>query len=230
MSNSLSSETLNDLRKYGGEALVSIVKALLGDTSAIVDVMKDIKNAPFFIPNSVFMLKYERLLNGIYTDSSDKIKISNQLFGEDYKSRIDNAFRVINIINKIDTVTKIDYLLNANRAFCNGVITREQLFRIANALANSLSEDIEYLRSNATCEVLKGNANVHSLVNIGAVILAGINSDADVEKQTYVITDFGRLLDQYALSVMDDERQKYYRERTKKHHAFDTGIEAITSE
>ena len=74
MSNSLSSETINELRKYGGEALVSIVKALLGDTSAIVDVMKDIKNAPFFIPKSVFILKYERLLKGIYTDSSDKIK------------------------------------------------------------------------------------------------------------------------------------------------------------
>ena len=45
---------------------------------------------------------------------------------------------------------------------------------------------------------------MHALANVGAVILSGINGDADVEKQTYVVTEVGRIIDQYALSVMED--------------------------
>ena len=95
---------------------------------------------------------------------------------------------------------------------------------------NTLGEDLEYLKIHATDEELIGNENVHSLVNIGAVILAGIDSNTDVEKQMYVVTEFGRVIDRYALSVMDDERQKYYQKKFNKQHTFDTGMEQISTE
>ncbi len=226
----LSYETVKELKKYGGESLVTIIQAILGDPIAIANVPSLIKNSPFFISNSVFMMKYEKMLNGIYYDSVDKISISCKLFGEDNKERVDNAIRAITIIDKIDTMTKIEYLLNANRSFGNGCISKEQLFRIANALVNTLGEDLEYLKIHATDETLIGNENVHSLVNIGAVILAGIDSNTDVEKQMYVVTEFGRVIDRYALSVMDDERQKYYQKKSNKQHTFDTGMEQISTE
>lgn len=230
MSNELSNETVIELKKYGGESLVTIVQALLGDPIAIAGIPTLIKNSPFFISNAVFMMKYEKLLNGIYFDATDKITISCKLFGDNNQERVNNAIRTITLIDKIDTMTKIEYLLNANRSYCNSCISREQLFRIANALANTLSEDLEYLKKHALDETLNGNANVHSLANIGVVILAGIDGNADVEKQTYAVTEFGQIMDQYALSVMDDKRQKYYREKLKKQHTFDAGIEPISVE
>ena len=121
----------------------------MGDPTAIANVPTLVKNAPIFIRNSVFMMKYEKFLNGIYSDSADKITISCKLFGEDNKERVDNAIRVLTLLDKIDSFTKIEYLLNANRSFGNGVISREQLFRIASALANTLGEDIEYLKNHA---------------------------------------------------------------------------------
>ncbi len=230
MGNKLSNETLSELKKYGGESFATIIQALLGDPIAIANVPALVKNAPFFISNAVFMMKYEKLLNGIYYDSGDKITISCELFGEDNKERVDNAIRALTLIDKIDTMTKIEYLLNANRSFGNGCISREQLFRIANAFANTLSEDLEYLKNHAIDDELIGNDNVHSLANVGAVILGGIDGDEDVEKQTYVVTQFGRVIDQYALSVMDDERQKYYNEKSKIPHTFDSGLEPISTE
>ena len=230
MSNELSNETVNELKKYGGESFSTIVQALLGDPVAITNVPSLIKASPFFITNSVFMMKFEKMLNGIYYDASDKIEVSCKLFGEDKKERLDNAIRVISLIDKIDTLTKIEYFLNANRSFGNECISREELFRIANALANTLSEDLEYLKTHAIDDELNGNANVHSLANIGAVILAGIDGNADAEEQTYVVTEFGQIIDQYALSVMDGERQKYYNERLKRQHTFDTGIEPMSAE
>ena len=176
------------------------------------------------------MMKYEKLLNGIYYDSADKIILSSKLFGEDNNERINNAIRTITLVDKIDTLTKIEYVLNAIRSFENGCISREQFFRIANAFANTLSENIEYLKRHASDDKLSGNANVHSLANVGAVILAGIDSNAGVEEQTYIITEFGRTIDQYALSVGDFDRQIYYQEGLKKQHVFDTGIVDINNE
>lgn len=228
MGNKLSNESMNELKKYGGESLDTLVHALLGgELTAITRAFSLAKDAPFFVSNAVFMVKYEKLLPEIYYDSSDMIIISNKLFGEDSEERINNAIRTITLVDKIDTMTKIDYLLNANRSFSNGCITREQLFRIANALANTLSEDLEYLKKHALDEDLTGNVNVQALANIGAVIIAEIDANADVEKQTYVVIKFGQILDKYALSVMDDERQGDYRENNKKQHTFDFGFEPI---
>lgn len=226
----ISEESKNELIAYGGEAFATVVEAVLGDSIAISKIPKLITTAPFFISNSVFMMKYEKILNGIYTPSADAVAISSKLFGEDNKERVDNAIRAISIIEKIDTLTKIEYLLNANRSFSNGCISREQLFRIANALVSALSEDLEYLKLHATDRELVGNTNIHSLANIGAVILAGIDANASVERQIYVVTEFGQIMDQYALSVMDDERQKFYHRQGHDEHTFDTGVEAIPIE
>lgn len=226
----LTNTTLDDFKKFGGDSLTTVVEALLGDPIAIAKIPELAISAPFFISNSLYMMKFEKLLNGIYFDSADKIKISYRLFGEDTNERVDNAIRALTLIDKIDSLTKIEYLLNANRSFCNECISREQLFRIANFLAKTLSEDIEYLKKHATDDELSGSANVHSLANVGAVILGGIDGNADAEKQTYIVTEFGRIIDQYALSVMDDKRQEYYKARLNRQHTFDAKNGSISDD
>ena len=77
---------------------------------------------------------------------------------------------------------------------------------------------------------MSGSANVHSLANVGAVILGGIDGNADAEKQTYIVTEFGRIIDQYALSVMDDKRQEYYKARLNRQHTFDAKNGSISDD
>lgn len=142
----------------------------------------------------------------------ERTRISAKLFGDDIKERRENAIRLFTLVDKIDSIIKIEYLIHAGEALLAGMITREDYYRIGMAIQDTLLEDLFYLKKHATTpNTLSGSNAVHALVKVGAMISAGVDGDKEAEEQDYYISEFGRLIDRYALSYDDEEREKEYK-------------------
>ena len=79
-------------------------------------------------------------------------------------------------------------------------------------------------------DLIKGNTRILALSHSGMVIQAGIDANESIEKQDYAVTEFGRMVDCYAISLENDERQQYYRKNQSETHTFGLGIKPVSEE
>jgi len=204
-----------EIKTYGLNAGKTALEAITGDIPSEMELIQIVKSAPNDIPNLVNFIKIEKLIRGLYPEGislEERTRMSAKLFGEDVKDRQENAIRLFTIVNRMDSLIKIDYLISAGQALSNGMITREEYYRIATAILNTLNEDLEYLKIHATTpNTLSGCTAVHALVRVGAMISAGVDGEKEAEEQDYYITEFGRMIDRYALSYDDEDREKEYK-------------------
>ena len=158
--------------------------------------------------------KFDHFLKVIRVkDLSDSVKFSDQLFSDPKKAR-ENALRLVQFIDKAETLTVVDYMVNASRAVGNGLITETEYYRILWALTNTYSEDLHYFRAIAATDgVIQGNTQIIALAQSGLMISAGTDANRSVEDQDYAVTSFGIMFDRYALSFEDEERWKYWKSK-----------------
>ena len=156
-------------------------------------------------------------INKIQDDLGSSIKLSNKLFG-DSKSKEQNGMRLLGYIDKADSKQKVDYYINATRSLLMGNIDNTDYFRIMKVVSETLNEDLEYLAEIAeNTSVIRGNIQLLALERSGLVIQAGIDANESIETQNYAVSNFGRMVDHYAISLEDDNRQNYYKNEVVQH-------------
>ena len=101
---------------------------------------------------------------------------------------------------------------NLLRAYKNGLICKEDFFRLGFCLTKLLSQDAKFLKDNITKDRIEENIYCISLASNNLMYnqTRGLDSDSiDTKKEYYCFTDVGKMLDKYALSFGDESRYSY---------------------
>lgn len=163
-------------------------------------------------------------------DLGNSCKIADKLFS-DPKRKNDNAMRIYKMVTSSDTEKKIDYLIDATRSMLLGLIDTDEMFRIFRAIVDSLPEDLDYLSSIVEKSgPFIGDIQILALERSGLMISAGIDANADIEKQQYHITTLGFMVDRYALSLSNEERWKWYTNKANADNRKFMGPVSISNE
>lgn len=183
------------------------------DPASIAKLVLHIAETPVIIRDSIYWNKFWMFITGvkiIEEELGESIRLSHKLF-DTLENRKKNGMRLLGYIEKADSQDKITYYVNATRSLLIGNIDTTDYFRIFKAVTETLSEDLEYLVRIAVNSIaIKGNTQILALERSGLMIQAGIDANEAVEAQSYIVTTFGRMVDQYALSLNSDDRQQFY--------------------
>lgn len=93
--------------------LEDAVNAILGDTMSAAKIIIALGKSPFFIREQLFWGKMEAFLNGVYLNEDDNLKLCVKLTKDGEKG--ENSRRLIEIIDRVETQQKVQYLINATR-------------------------------------------------------------------------------------------------------------------
>ncbi len=168
------------------------------------------------------MQMYLEGVKRVEDDLGKACEFSNKLFSNP-KTKEDNAMRVYKLVISTDTSRKMKYLINATRSMLLGLIDVEMMFRLFSAIAETLQEDLDYLSTIVQIDKpIKGSIRVHALARVGLMISAGIDAQADVEEQEYYISSLGLILDEFALSLEDENRQAWYKTHSRAARQFES--------
>lgn len=136
---------LKDVVKKLDNFVDPLVGLLLPEQAAAGSVAHVAFKIPGTIRDYRLYQKYGRFITAIREkDLSDSINFSNQLFNNP-KSARENALRLVQYIDKAETLTIIDYMVNASRAVGNQMISESEYYRILWALTNIYPDDLHYL-------------------------------------------------------------------------------------
>lgn len=189
------------------------IGTLMLDPVATKNLVEKIANMPTLIREAIYWNKFYMFVTGvreIEEDLGQSVKLSSKLFG-DPKNKRQNGMRLLGYVDKADSEQKINYYINATRSLLMGCINNTDYFRIMKAVSETLNEDLEYLREVAiTSNIIKGNMQILALNRSGLVLQAGIDANESIETQGYTVSSLGRMVDCFAISLEDEERQKYY--------------------
>lgn len=103
----------------------------------------------------------------------DAVSICTKLFGNE-KDKIRNGTRLLAELEKIDTLEKMKYILNATKSLLVGLVDNSLYFRIIDVIADTLPEDLEYLsRAAITTCTYSGTLQINALQGKGLMMQAG---------------------------------------------------------
>lgn len=187
---------------------------LLPNASPVLSLAHALIKVPSGLKDYWLCKKFEKFYKAIYnSDLTDSVKYSSQLFG-DVSTAHENAFRLIQYIDKAESLKTIDYIINASRAVGNQMINSSDYFRIIRAIVHSFPDDLSYFQTIATStESQLGDIRIMSLAQSGLMISSTIMVGRSIEEQGYSITRLGFLVDRYALSFDDEKRQNIWKQR-----------------
>ncbi len=200
------------------ELIKSIVLALSLDPIGIAELTAILVDKSYTAIQRIPYTQMKRYIDGVKKVEDDlggACKLSDKLFSDPDK-REDNAMRVYKMVTSTETTKKIDYMINATRSMLLGLIDVEMMFRIFQAINETLPEDLVFLSNLIEQEgPFAGNIRIHALSRAGLMITAGIDSNADVEEQGYHISSLGYMVDKYSLSLNDEDRWKWHNSKNK---------------
>lgn len=197
------------------EFVETLALAISNEPVAVAKLLAIVTDKTYTAVQRVPFEQMKRYLEGVkrVEELGKGCTLSDKLFSNPAK-RNENAMRVYKTVISVDTEKKIDYLVNATRSMLLGLIDVEMMFRIFQAILESLPEDLDYLSTLVQrTGPFEGDIRILALARTGLVISAGINANADIEKQDYLVSSLGYSVDQFALSVDDESRCEWYRNR-----------------
>ena len=208
---------LNDVGEVLDGLTDPMIELLLPEQAAVLSLAHAALKIPGTIKDYCLYQKFHHFLVAIRNnDLQDSVKFSSQLFNDEKTAR-ENALRLIQYIDKAETLTVVDYMVNASRSAGNGLITESDYYRILWVLANAYPDDLHYFRSIAASEgSVQGNTRVIALAQFGLLITEGIDRNRSIENQDYRVTSLGMMVDKYALSLNDEERWEYWKNCERK--------------
>ena len=137
--------------KTGGLSLLEdIGNALFGNPLSAAKVLY---KGPAFIRDLTFVSKFEAFLMGLDLDEEEMLQLAAK-FAED-GNKNDNAVRLVSCLERVDTLKKINCLVNATRCLLASFISMDEYFRICQAIDNTLLEDLMFLREHIDEEDLE---------------------------------------------------------------------------
>lgn len=170
-------------------ALAGQVADTLEGAVKIINIAKSISS----IPSKLFLLKVERycrLCVEIPIEKRNKYieRIGSKEFNKE-------CVRILNIINRIDEMKKIDIIVKIYAARVNEEIDYPTFFRLLNIVDNVLYEDLIYMKDNfdekqtvrLDNEFEEGLASAGLLISLGAVLSGPGYKYTKSAKQIYKI-------------------------------------------
>ncbi len=190
-----------------GELTESFLEYVAPEHAREISFAKKLFKLPGTIRDIGLLRKFAHFLKSIREkDLGASVKYSEKFFGDKEKAK-ENVMLLVQYIDKAETLTIIDYMVNASRAAGNQLITEQEYYRILWALTNTFPGDLHYFRTMVISEdPIPGNPKIIGLAQSGLMIIAGMDGNKTPEEQDYVVGKFGKLVDMYALSFDDEER------------------------
>lgn len=184
-----------------------IVGCFLLDPIAIFNITKKILNAPYFISQRIFWRKAEKFIHGIKNNKkfAKKFEYKINLLDPDEKEAF--AKKIISIIDKIDDEIKIDFILKATLAFCDGKIDKETYYRICTTITRCIYTDLLFLQTNYSEDFeQKPNESIYELANSGLMVKKDIyfKNAGIIVPYEYIFTSFAKIVVEYALNYKID--------------------------
>ena len=158
----------------------------------------------------VFGKLYDIMINQD-SDFDDWLKLSEK-FDEDSRSYQNMVRQIIYNINAINEVDMLGAYSNLLRAYKNGLICKDDFFRLGFTLTKLLSQDAKFLKDNILKDRIEENVYCLSLTSNNLMYnqTRGLDSRSnDEKKEYYCFTDVGKMLDKYALSFGDERKYSY---------------------
>ena len=145
------------------------------------------------------------------SDFDEWLKLSENFEenSESYQKMVRQIIYNINAINEVDMLVAYSNLL---QAYKNGLICKDDFFRLGFCLTKLLSQDAKFLMDNIHKERIEENIYCISLSSNNLMYnqTRGLDSaSSDEEKEYYCFTKVGRMLDKYALSFRDESKYRY---------------------
>ena len=202
-----------DIKDNCTEIIDNAIGTLMLDPIAIKKLIGQIAKMPTLIKEAIYWKKFYMFVMGveqIEDELGQSVKLSSKLFNNP-KNKKENGMRLLGYVDKADSEKKVNYYINVTRSLLMGNIDNTNYFRIIKAMSETLNEDLEYLAKIAiSTDVIKGNTQLLALERSGLVLQAGIDANESIESQNYAVSTLGEMVDKYAISLDDDERQKFY--------------------
>ncbi len=227
---------MNDESITNVSELYDIVETIIGvamhNPLSLAKIAALIADKSYTAIQKIPYLQIKKYLDGVkkVEELGKACKLAEKLFS-DPKKKNENAMRIYKMVTSTDTERKIDNLIDATRSMLFGLIDADEMFRIFRAIVDSLPEDLDYLSSIIEKSgPFTGNIQILALERSGLMISAGIDSSADVEEQQYHVTTLGFMVDQYALSLSDEERWKWYANKSNSENRRFKGPVPISNE
>lgn len=166
------------------EILRTVIGAVLGDLEPVGKVAGMLLG----LPDKIFWSKMERFLKGVYLRGGylceeDRKRLCAK-FDEKGKKE-ENAFRLVSIIDRVESMQKIRYLIRATRCLMDGQIDCPTYFRICHVIMQALDEDLEFLKEHRGEEYFSYSASVQGLLTVGLMHESVIALDG-VKKYSFV--------------------------------------------
>ena len=158
----------------------------------------------------VFGKLYDVMINQD-SDFDEWLKLSEK-FDEDSKSYQKMVRQIIYNINAINEVDLLGAYSNLLRAYKNGLICKDDFFRLGFCLTKLLYQDAQFLKDNIRKDRIEENIYCISLSSNNLMYnqTRGLDSDSsNEEKDFYCFTEVGKMLDKYALSFCDKSKYSY---------------------
>lgn len=217
---------MNDKNETNASELYDIVETIIGVAThnplSLAKIVALLSDKAYTAIQKIPYLQIKKYFDGVkrVEDLGNSCKIGDKLFSNP-KKKNENAMRIYKMVTSTDTEKKIDYLIDATRSMLLGLIDTDEMFRIFRAIVDSLPEDLDYLSSIVEeSGPFIGDIRILALERSGLMISAGIDANADIEKQQYHITTLGFMVDRYALSLSNEERRKWYNKANSDNRKF----------
>lgn len=177
------------------------INAVLGDPVSIGKIIITLAKSPFLVREQLFWAKMEAFLNGVYLSENDRAKLCAKLTKDGEKN--DNAFRLVESIDRAETQQKIRYLINATRCLLAEFIDRPTYFRICHAITHTLEEDLDFLGEHISETNIPYNNSIQGLLTAGLMYQSVIDANSD---QKYSFTPIAGIVDRYAVNYDNEDR------------------------
>ena len=174
-----------DIQNYAGDSFYNLIKVVLfHDNGAAMDSVRDVKDIIFHIPTALFWDKMQRYLYGTFKSYDEQVEMSNKFSGDnaDYGAFVKKQMQ---LIDKVDDDTKVDYFANLTRCFLLNEMDVALYYKLANFLNLCTSEELNYIRDFRSDKKSSLNVMIASLYQYGLFEQDGTD---------YVLSDFGKAL------------------------------------
>ncbi len=168
----------------------NLIGAVLGDPAATVKVVGGL----WGLPDQIFWAKMEMFLQGIYSEEKDRERLCVKF--EEIGKKEESAFRLISIIDRVESMQKIRYLIRATRCLMDGRIDCPIYFRICHMVMHALEEDLEFLKEHMGDKEFPYSASVQGLLAVGLMYQSVIRFDDELK---YSFDPFAGMVYYYAL-------------------------------
>lgn len=146
------------------------VLTFLGDPSSACKVLHTLYKMPEFAREHFFWSKMELLLSGVCIEGKSLADLKNQF---ENNGRSDtHAERLLSCIDKVESHSKISYLINITNALLAGAMELPLYFRLCHVISNGLEEDCCFIEAHITEKKIKNSMEVQGLTLLGLMFMS----------------------------------------------------------